>query len=504
MFRRIIESGSTAILKSTIPCYTVPALSSLLTGTNPGRHGMLSVTKSDGVPTILTGMKYPKFWNVLDKGGFKSCIVGVRATYPPEKLNGIMISGSVPSDKSDYTYPKRLKEKFKFEDDEHTKMILNLRNKKRSKNFRLKLVELICEQTKRRYDIFKKLNQEENYDFSMYWIEETDIIQHFLWEYKDSLFQFYSRLDNILGDILSTFNDRTLFVVSDHGFEASPSQYFFMNSWLQKEGYLIIKRMIPITLVNFGLTLGFKTIGVLARGGLRRFEKLLSSILLLYSKANNDLLDKEIAIRRINVPGIDKKKSTAYLYTPYGIKINKTKNYETIREEIIQKLPKIENHDGEKIIKNVWKREEIYEGEYSNELPDVVFLTSEKYEIFPLVTKNYFSSNKNNRFFWWDSGAHGNAIDGILLAYGPEVRKKQNLGAVRIEDIFPTILHVMGCTIPDHVNGNILMSIFEKNSEPANRKPCFQKYINFTKDNLELEKDDAIKIRLKLRDLGYI
>ena len=255
--KRLVNSGVTAVLKSTIPCLTIPALPSLLTGMNPGSHGILNFVKSDGTPVTFKEIKYPKLWNILDRNGFRSCIVGVRATFPPERLNGVMIGGSVPSEKSDYTYPKDLKEKIKFEDDEHNKKIHDLKRKKRCKTDRKKLVDLIIEQAERRYAIFKKLNEGEDYDFSMFWIPETDLIQHFLWEYRDSMLRFYIRLDGILSDILSTFPDRTFFIVSDHGFESRSSEFFFVNAWLKKEGYLFQKSLVPVPLLNFGLFLAY-------------------------------------------------------------------------------------------------------------------------------------------------------------------------------------------------------------------------------------------------------
>lgn len=502
--RRIVDSGSTTILKSTIPCLTVPALPSLLTGMNPGSHGILSFVKLDGTPVTLKGISYPKLWNILENYGFKSCIIGVRATFPPERLNGVMISGSVPSEKSDYTYPKNLKEKIRFEDDAHEKKILDHRRKKRNKAYRRKLVDLIWEQTERRYAIFKKLNEEENYDFSMYWIEETDLIQHILWEYPDSLLQFHIRLDGLLRDILLTFPDTTLIILSDHGFESRPSDFFFVNTWLRKEGYLWQKNLVPMRVLNFGQFLAYRVLGSLARGRPFRLEKLLAFLERLRSQGTKDSQRQECTMKKIDIPWIDKERSKAYLYTPFGIKVNNSSNYEAVRNEIVEKLRRLKNEEGEKVVRDVWKREEIYVGKYLNEIPDIVFLTSERYAPFPALTKNLFGSNSLAKVFWWQSGEHSRARDGILLAYGSEIRKSQDLGIARIEDVFPTILHLMGCAIPDHVDGKVLMDIFEENSEPANRRPTSQKFKQVSKETLNLERKDAEKIKKKLRNLGYI
>jgi len=215
-------------------------------------------------------------------------------------------------------------------------------------------------------------------------------------------------------------------------------------------------------------------------------------------------VSQKCAIREIVIPWIDQEKSKAYLYTPFGIKVNSSSNYEAFREEIIEKLRRLENQEGEKVVRDVWKREEIYVGEHLNEIPDIIFLTSKRYAPFPALTRNLFAPAGKERVFWWRSGDHSRARDGILLAYGPEIRKGQDLDIARIEDVFPTILHLMRCTIPEHVNGEIFMDIFEENSEPANRKPRYQKFKQVSREALGLERKDAEKIKQKLRDLGYI
>jgi len=111
-FGRLIKSGIKATLKSTIPSTTCPALPSLFTGVNPGNTGIFSFTKPNGSPINSTDIKYPTIWNILDRYNYSSCVVDIRMTFPPEKLNGIMICGSpIPSYQSNYTYPEDLKGK---------------------------------------------------------------------------------------------------------------------------------------------------------------------------------------------------------------------------------------------------------------------------------------------------------------------------------------------------------------------------------------------------------
>jgi len=492
-FKRIANLGSRGILRSTIPCTTFPALPSMFTGLNPGNLGIFSFINVDGSLATMKEIQYPKIWNILAKHDRSSCIVNVPATFPPEKVNGVMISGWAPSGKSNYTHPKYLKKEIEgFRNDRIEEEIRRLRKKKRDEKSRKKYFDLMIEQAKRRYDIFKKLNQQKDYDLSIFWIQETDNIQHYCWEYKESLLRFYIKVDNILSDILSNFPERNLFIVSDHGFESRPEEFFFVNTWLRRQGYL--KQMggpLVSHFVNFGQFFAYNY--------LHRW--LLEKILILWGslKKRRDSSQK-CAISKIdNIPGIDKKNSKAYLSTIFGIHVNNANNYEEIREEIIERLGKLKDEKGDRVMRDVWKKEEVFKGKYLKEVPDIVFRTSERHMPFPALTKKLFGKVKRSGY-WWQSGEHFRARDGILMACGPAIRKNNDLVNANIEDIFPTILHLMGFEIPKYVDGKVLTKI-----SACVRKPVFKEYEHISEETLhaQLERKDEEKIKDRLRELGY-
>ncbi len=76
-----------------------------------------------------------------------------------------------------------------------------------------------------------------------------DTISHMFWRYKDEqdsshkdvILQYYQKMDDIVGDTLTTLSgDDLLFVVSDHGF-GSFDYEMNLNSWLRDNGYLVLK-----------------------------------------------------------------------------------------------------------------------------------------------------------------------------------------------------------------------------------------------------------------------
>jgi len=498
-FKKLMNSGTRGILKSTIPSQTCSALPAMFMGMNPGNTGVFSVLTphNDSVVTFKD-FEYPTIWNILDNYNYSSCVVNVRFTFPPEKLkNGIMICGDpVPSDRSNYTYPEELKEEIKgFRDDKEEKKILSLRSKKKNKKCREELLKILIEQIEIRYGHFKKLIQKENYDFSLFWIDATDILQHCCWEYKEMLLQLYSKLDGILHDILLNFPDREFFIVSDHGFESESEKFFFVNTWLYKEGYLRRTSLGPFNhLLTFAQLFVYRYVKSLWLWKAVRF---------LQFRRNKAVYDQNLSIERVDsFPGIDKRNSTAYLATLFGIDINDPYNYETTREEIIEKLEKLHDLEGERVVKGIWKKEEVYKGRYLKYIPDVIFLTSEKYLAFPALTKNIFGEIKR-KVDLWRSGGHGKSRDGMIIAYGPAIREKNDLGNARLEDLTPTILHLLGCKIPLHIDGEILSSIFKKDSDVAIRKPLLEKHYSDRKTQKIGSKEEQ-KMRERLRELGYL
>ena len=488
-FKRMINSGTRGILKSTIPCRTCPALPTLYTGMNPGSTGIFSFVKPNGTPVTSRDISYPNIWNILDKYGYSSCIVNLRMTYPPEKLNGVMICGnpvpSVAESSGKYVYPEDLKERIGgFRDTRVQKKFRKYR--KNTKKYRKDLLELIIKQTERRYKIFKKLNQESDYDFSIFWIGGTDTIQHHFWDDKEILLQFYLLIDNFLNDVFLSFPNRNFVIVSDHGFESCPEKFFSVNTWLYREGYLCpMSNPILHRLINFVQSLTLKYANP------QWIERILQ---FRYKYKSN--------VQRLPLHGVNQKNSKAYLATFFGIDVANSNNYEKIREEIIKKLKRLEDTEGLNVLKGAWKREEIYKGKYLKQVPDIIFLASEKYWPSPILTKDVFEDIRK-KIHPWFAGEHSKARDGILIASGPVFKEKYKIGDVDIEDICPTILHLMGCGIPENVDGKVLTNMFKRDSDPAKRKPLSKKY-HIDKEAHKMKRKETEEMKKRLRELGYL
>ena len=94
----LLERGAWGRLRSTVPAATFPAWTSLVTGVNPGRHGVLDFTERlPGTYRIRfvngSWRRVPALWTRLCAAGGRVAVLTVPATYPPEPIDGVMVSG---------------------------------------------------------------------------------------------------------------------------------------------------------------------------------------------------------------------------------------------------------------------------------------------------------------------------------------------------------------------------------------------------------------------------
>src|SRR5437764_4197474 len=109
----IRQMGSYSRLKTTYPAQTPVAWSSFATGTNPGGHGIFDFISRDpatylpdaalshferpknlfAAPQVVNQRKGTPFWQTLSQAGVPSVVLRCPCTFPPDELNGRMISG---------------------------------------------------------------------------------------------------------------------------------------------------------------------------------------------------------------------------------------------------------------------------------------------------------------------------------------------------------------------------------------------------------------------------
>ena len=522
-FKRIIEEGAWGELQSTMPPLTGPAWSSFITGKNPGKHGIFDfmIRNPKGYNGVMINATYrtgPSFWNLLGTQGRKVIVFNVPVTYPPERLNGAMVSGFLtPPGSEDFIFPAELKERMDKEVGpfmpHYPGAIYALG---REEKF-VREIELMTDGTIRAMDF---LMEREPWDLFFGVIQSPDLLQHCLWRFEDkkdplykenprlsgAFLQNYQKIDDHLGKILESLHDQTiLFVVSDHGFGHMEKQ-FFVNNWLLDEGFLVLKKtaktywkrvlfktgFVPMRVHQFLAFLGMDLSKPIARNRERMFAGLNRWVLSLDDvdwKCSKAYAMGNMGFINVNLKGRE----------PQGI-IDPGRDYERALDEISERLASLkDSRTGVPLVDRILRGKELYWGPRTSSAPDLF-----------LVMKNYAYHCRGDYIFvvnraiedpWLLFGSH--RPNGILLCWGPGVKQGYRITGANIMDIGPTILGLMGGLIPEDMDGKFLDDLL---TEEKRRGIILNYAASSTQiqEGTALSEEEQESVRKKLKSLGYL
>lgn len=484
---KLCKNGVTGKLECTIPPLTPPGWTSAFTGTNPGKHNIFDFLKNDGYEKKLVTSRDRKaraIWQILDDK--KHIVINVPQTYPPEKINGIMISGmGTPDLKSNFTYPLELKEQITsmgymldYED------LLDYNNNKDIYVNSIK--EMIIKRTNVATHLMK------NYDWDVFTLVyvATDRIQHFFWKYMDpknpaynnpeskkyrnAIFDTYKQLDKSIENVLNGVDENvTTLIFSDHGF--GPIYHdVYLNNYFKELGLLDTKHdnkssilqkigFTQDTIVNIGSYLGKLGFSNLVR--------------LVYAKTKKQLY------LNMGMRYIDWSKTTACFSSLSGqsIRLNlkgrepdgtvEQKDYDKTIELIIKKLHELEDPaTNEKIVDKVYRREDVYSGPYVKHADDLIVKMKSGYVLQENFGEKLVMPSKQGPAD--RSGDH--QINGIFMINGKSIKINSKIKNARIIDLAPTLLHMFCVPIPRDMDGCVLTEIFREDSEMAQREIVYE------------------------------
>jgi len=464
-FRKLAEEGCEAILQSKYPPLTPPAWISLSTGMKPAVHGVYDFweyqeqsrdgTREARVQTHRKGGK--AIWNILSEYGKQVLVINVPMTYPPEPINGIMVSGYMtPSAQVDFTYPRSFKEELfrvvpdyqiDLDHDEMDNMNLTGQSKQ--------LIDATLRMTERRIDLMSYLLQEKSWDFCYVAFVGPDRLQHPLWKEISAMdtraTEYFKVLDKALGVLLHQLKaEDCLFVVSDHGFQGI-TQTFAINDYLQRKGLLKLNANAP--------SKGNKRAKVkraLKQSGLLPLAR---QAIALFRKAG--LVKGVIGdVTRPLLTDLDWARTEAYVPSLSGYPGSYVDIFfrEDVRPErvaeLAEDLKRQRNpRNGQKLVDAIYTEEVFGEGPYAPREPHLLVLPTEG------IT---FRMDLGNGDLWEESsrirGTHQK--DGVLYAYGAGIKQGSKGVEAEVFDVVPTVLHSMGLPLPHKFDGQVLDSLF--------------------------------------------
>lgn len=455
----ILKEGVRGNLQSYIPYTSRSCWVGAFTGTNPGKHGMTRLSTVDK-------QELPSIWKVLSDNKIKSIVINDITTYPPERIDGIFISGGmyVPPKSNNFVYPPEI-----F--DEINREIKNFHptrkiGEKKAKNGYFE--EYYNEMEELGNKILNvTLFLAEKYEWKIIApiFMNPDALHHFYWDKPEFLEKLYKWVDDLLGKVysLAKSHNANLLIISDHG--GGPiNKFFLVNTWLKKN-----------KLGNFGSTDGLRK--QLSSSGITKGKvlKKLNDLKLgkFASKWTPTKIKNMVPREQMETDYIVKGKTSVYsdAYNEISVKIDNPEEYEKKRSEVIKKLLELQD-EGKPVVLKAYKKEEVYKGPYLSRANDIQFLLAEGYGWSPMMKQEIFMSPKKmgvNR-----TGDH--RPEGILIGWGPDIVKNGILSKdPSILDIFPTILHMLEQTIPSYVDGKVIKEIFSPESLISNKSVKFSK-----------------------------
>lgn len=525
---RIMEQGAYGELRSTTPPMTAPAWTSFATGVNPGQHRLYDwiAREPDSyrfTPTTALDARAPTIYQILSERGRRVCSLNVPMTYPATPVNGVMVSGMpAPSLKASVAYPDSLLEAIL--DNVGDYILYPDPGQAYSDSGIDQFLQRLYRCTELRVSTLEYLRQLEPWDFTMVVFNGTDTISHAMWKFMDrshplhdptrydkygrAIHDFYQAVDGHVGQLLDELDDQTtLIIMSDHGFGPF-HKFIHVNNWLIREGFMATRpapaSRIKKTLFQAGFS-PMNVYNILMRFGLGSLKRevvrgqgqgLLKTLFLSFTDVDWERTQcyslGNVGQIYVNVAGRE----------PAGC-VQPGAEYEQVRERVIDRLWQLRDPvTGEQVVEAIYRREEIYSGLELDKAPDIVFIPT-RLEYFGFGEYEFGSHQIVEAMQRGISGTH--RMNGVFLAYGPDIRPGVPVDGAQIIDLAPTILHLMGEPVPDHMDGRVLTEILPDGYRPVE----FSEYDGRPVDHGDLgdeplSEEERLILTERLRDLGYV
>lgn len=521
--------GCYGLLTSTIHPLSPQAWASFQTGMNPGKHGIfdwqiLDLNCKVFEPISAAAMKGMPFWRILSDNGCKVTVINLIPSFPPHEVNGILVTGRLTPQGANYTYPPELAKEIETHVGGYILEAYDPRMLPNRDVSETEVVERVQETIRLRAKAAHYLF--DRYEWDLFLIVDTalDTVQHLYWKYADpthpdhttevsdtvrfAILNVYQQLDAFIGELESRLDDDTTrFVVSDHGFGPLYGMVN-LNRWLYEVGLLKPRdRSGHRNSLGTARTLGRRVLPRTLRTRVKRF------------------LPRGLkgALKAYEVLPIDWAKTRAYSWGDYGnIFINLRgreplgivepgKEYEVLREQIASQLMDlVEPVTHQMIVRKVYKREELFHGPHTMSAPDLLVQWSDytwmEYHSLPPTQPLFPEPEEGFYRNFRISGTHRE--NGILLAKGPAMRKGCEISDARIVDLAPTILYLMGQSIPSDIDGTVLSELFEASyldTHLITYDYASSSLDQGAKDSRSVYSDDEVaEIQERLRQLGYM
>ncbi|MEA3336001.1 MAG: alkaline phosphatase family protein [Chloroflexota bacterium] len=530
---RLIETGSSARLRSVPNQNSAPAWSSFATGKNPGKHGIYYFDERiEGTynKRYLNGgfRQGESWWRLASQAGKTVGVVNVPMSYPAETVQGVILAGlDAPGlDSPNFSYPPELIQELQANVGDY---IIEPGIPSYMKMGRRDLAEqAIFEAAEKRLAYVSYLMNSRSWDVFHVTFTATDAAHHFFWKdmdpthpehdpveavrFGDTIERVYRRMDGIVGELSSLAPDAAIMLMSDHGGGFNQRGAEYLNDWLASIGLLhyvdeagletgLVQKIEQLAMMP--LRWGYDLVDRnLSRDAKLKLVKLLPGV-------------RERMEMAMTFGNIDWSRTRAYAYgarddlwinlegrEPGGIV--PPSQYQALRDEIIEKLHASRDlQDHEPVLKQAIRREAVYHGPNLHKSPDILIRWQETRVIRGIYLPQAGQAPPPVRPLSPNLNNGGHRLHGIFVLSGPGIHPDSQFQEGILWDLAPTILHYLGLQVPDDMDGRVLAEAFQEDWL-AEHPVHFAQGTGETGSGTDYDSGQQLLIDERLRGLGYV
>jgi predicted AlkP superfamily phosphohydrolase/phosphomutase len=455
------ESGTDAENRSCLPPVTFPNWKCYASGKDPGGFGVFWFEKVDleaGEISVCNGNDFdtPELWDYLNDEGQTAGVMNMPSTYPPRDIEEFMISGGPDAVEGEYrslekgyTAPPELANELedRFGYRVHPDPLLSSNDETGAE------VQAILDLFEARLEASITLFEERDLDFMHLTLFYLNVLHHFFWDAEPTK-RGWQVVDEWVGR-LDDLEDTDVILMSDHGSAATQTE-FYVNEWLAENGYQTRTGSVDTYFQQVGLTRE----NALAVAKRLRMVNLLSKVV---PERVQQLIPQEAGVKRSRkLDAIDLPNTKAVASSQGPIYVNPTYDVDEVAESLIEDLQGLEDEHGP-LFTNVYRGEDIYNGPYVEEAPEVVVEQRPGVHVNDGMGGGEITTEPAR----W---AAENTNTGIFVAAGPSFEVSGEREQISITDIAPTVLANAGCAIPTDIRGEVL-DIFVDEPDVETREP---------------------------------
>lgn len=448
----LTAKGVRATLKSVVPALTPPAWTSWMTGRGPGAHGVFDFFRRESATDhqirLLTSrdVECETIWEMASRQNLRVTALNFPLTFPPPTVNGHIVAGGWmpwrhlrlachPADLYD-----RLKAMPGFEPRE---LAMDMTHEEKAlegcaREEYSAWIDLHIRREQQWGRVLSMLMRESPAELTAVLFDGVDKLQHLCWRFidpsmastlttewergiRERCLEYFRTVDRLIGEIVAAADPTaTVVITSDHGFGAQV-RTFFVNTWLEHRGDLVWSAgQAPRTdEQRLGVGQLAKHIYQMDWGQTRAYAPMPSG-------------------NGIHVVRKDDRH-------PHGVD---DAEYDSYCVRLIDDLRGVADPvTGERVVQNVWRREQIFAGPSMALAPDLTLELTDGGLVSILSGPAPVVPRDEPR------GTH--RPEGVFVARGRGLRQGVAVDPLSILDVAPLVLYSLGLPLSAEFEGHL-------------------------------------------------